>query len=70
MDDEKLLNAERDARLMAHNCPVYSSTKDSEHDQRIKATRSSATSAACGNRWMEFRSELKRRGLTPKPLTQ
>ena len=66
MDD--LQQAELEARKMAHGCSVYSSNKDAEHDQRIKATRSSATSAECGERWMEARAKLIKAGLEPLPL--
>jgi hypothetical protein len=60
-----LQQAELAARIMAHGCNVYSSNKDSEHDQRIKATRSAATSAACGERWMAARAKLRAAGLDP-----
>jgi heat shock protein HslJ len=46
------IQAEIDAREMAKGCNVYSSNKDTEHDARIKATRSGMTSKACGDRWM------------------
>lgn len=60
MSGASLQIRELEARKMAHGCSVYSSTKDSYHDQRIKATQSAATSAACGDRWMALRSELKK----------
>mgnify|MGYP003655711607 CR=1 FL=1 len=60
-----LQKIELEARIMAHGCNVYSSNKDSEHDQRIKATRSSSTSAACGIRWMSARDKLESAGLKP-----
>jgi hypothetical protein len=60
-----LQKVELEARIMAHGCNVYSSNKDAEHDQRIKATRSSATSAACGARWMAARAKLDEAGIKP-----
>jgi hypothetical protein len=63
-----LRKAELAARIMAHGCNVYSSNKDSEHDQRIKATRSAATSAACGARWIVARDNLRAAGLEPLSL--
>lgn len=63
-----LQQEELSARIMAQGCSVYSSNKDAPHDQRIKATRSAATSAACGERWMVARTKLKEAGLTPLSL--
>lgn len=63
-----LQQKELEARILAHGCPVYSSTKDAPHDQCMKATNSSATSAACGNRWMDARAKLKAAKLEPFPL--
>jgi hypothetical protein len=65
-----LQDAELAARIIAKGCNVYSSNKDSEHDQRIKATRSSATSAACGVRWMAARAKLLEAGLEPLELKE
>jgi hypothetical protein len=63
-----LQQVELAARRMAHGCSVYSSNKDTEHDQRIKATRSSTTSKACGDRWLAARDALDAAGLKPLPL--
>jgi hypothetical protein len=65
-----LQKTELAARIMAHGCNVYSSNKDSEHDQRIKATRSAATSAACGQRWIAARNNLVAAGLDPLTPTE
>jgi len=65
MTDDKLLQNELAARKMAHNCPVYSSTKETLGEQCFKATKSSATSAACGERWMALRRQVNTLGLTP-----
>jgi hypothetical protein len=65
-----LQRAELDARIMAHGCNVYSSNKDAHHDQRIKATRSAATSAACGKRWMAALDKLRAAGLAPLQVHQ
>jgi len=54
-----LRDKEAAARELAHGCSVYSSNKDSDHDQRIKATRSSATSSAAGERWMAAKDQLE-----------
>jgi hypothetical protein len=63
-----LRKAELAARIIAKGCNVYSSNKDGEHDQRIKATRSAATSATCGARWIVARDKLRAAGLEPLTL--
>lgn len=62
MTDTELLQAEKKARLMAHNCTVYTG------DQVYLATMSGQRSAACGERWQSLRTEVKKRGLSPLKL--
>lgn len=63
----KLQIAEKEARLMAHRCPVYAPGK-LEPDSVRKATSSGQTSAACGERWLAARSALRSAGLDPLPV--
>mgnify|MGYP003636564223 CR=1 FL=1 len=66
MDDITLKLEERSARIMAHGAPVYAPKQGTDEGEALqRATKSGATSAACGDRWMELRAQLKERGLTP-----
>ena len=66
MTDQQALNAELNARMIAHGCPVYApGQKVDANDATYHATRSGGRSAACGDRWMAARSVLRNRGLTP-----
>ena len=54
MDDELA------AMNMAHGCPVYAPKQGTDEGAALfHATRSGATSAACGDRWMEARRAAK-----------
>lgn len=69
MTDGEVLMSELTARKMAHECPIYAPGSGAQN-ATYNATRSAATSAACGNRWMEYRNILNERGLTPLPLAR
>ena len=48
------------AMKMAHGCPVYAPKQGTDEGEALfHATRSGATSAACGDRWMEARGAAK-----------
>ena len=48
------------AMNMAHGCPVYAPKQGTDEGEALfNATRSGATSAACGDRWMEARRAAK-----------
>jgi len=48
------------AMIMAHGCPVYAPKQGTDEGEALfHATRSGATSAACGDRWMEARRAAK-----------
>ena len=64
-----LQKAELSARIMAHECRVYAPKKGTDPGEaQYHATRSGATSAACGERWMTARAKLTAAGLEPLAL--
>ena len=64
-----LQSAELAARIAAHGCRVYAPKQGTDPSEATyNATRSGATSAACGERWMAARSELLSAGLEPLAL--
>ena len=63
MSDEQLICDEYAARKLAHGCNIYTGP------ECYHATRSGATSAAAGKRWMDLRSKLINLGLTPLPVS-
>lgn len=71
MTDAQIQQAELTARKLAHGCPVYAPPQSVDPSiATYNATRSGATSAACGQRWMQARAALTDRGLTPLDATQ
>ena len=69
MTSDELRIAELSARRMAHGCPVYAPKQGTDEGEALyRATRSGVTSASCGKRWMDLRSELKARGVEPLPI--
>jgi hypothetical protein len=66
-----LRKAELAARIMAHGCNVYAPKQGTDPSEAMyNATRSGATSAACGERWMEARVKLHAAGLEPLELKE
>lgn len=58
---EQLRLAEREARALAGGCPIYAPKQGVDEGEALyHATRSGATSAACGERWMALRSRLNK----------